>query len=519
MEQSPVFSINYLNIHGLYNHDLKLDFRNTSNENPIYFIGKNGCYKSTVLEIIYAIFASFDAPSVINRYDIDYELEYTINDSVVRVQKYGDKYDLEIYSTYHKENSSYEVKLDTIRRKLKKYLPIRIISFYAGENDRIKKLSKTVLRSYDRMLTKELNRFIESGDRYDEYTIPKRRYFHGNDDLIPILIARAANNSKAGKIVRDVCQVESLDSIIFYSDFTLINKKKNMTINEVDRLLSCFFPYIHDYIQITDNTNEQLTERYSITCHFDDIKDNYIKELLYEFYDFLAYEFKGNLYTYVKTQSGIVNDTQLSQGQRQWAKIIGLLSLINDTNNIVLMDEPDAYMNPVWKYDFDKNIKQIIGGACPGVEFIVTHDPLLINGVPKEQIRVFERSANDVSVSEPTTDTYGLGIDGILRSSYYGLTTTFDQRTSEKYYRRMSLYSKAINNELQDKTEKRELFELTKELGDLPVFNSSIDYLYSDFLKLYSESKYSKKEYLTEEEIIEKREIMKKILDSLFEDN
>ena len=522
-QPSSCFSINYLKIIGLHNKEIVLDLKKAESYTPIYFIGHNGSYKSTVLEIIYAIFASYDAPSVMNDYEIDYYLEYTIHGRAVSINKKRNEYDLAIRIYSGEVQQLKAVNIGVLRRKLKKAgaLPLRVISFYAGENDRIQKMSKHAMRGYKVKLNREVNDLIKNKKEEISLEHINKRYFHGDNELIPLLLIKAIGGREhARTLVKEKCHVESLIKITFSTELVLKGNKKGnkeaLSVNETKMLLLRLFP--EEKFEILKSPSKESSD-YIISYDLIEEIDELSK--VYKLYDFIASAFDGTTRIYMKSNEEsnvIINDTQLSQGQRQWIKIIGLLSLVNDGDNLVLMDEPDAFMNPVWKYEFHETINAMLGGAAPGVNLIVTHDPLLINGVPKEQIRIFEKTDNEVLIQEPKDNTYGLGIDGILRSSYYGLATTYDQMTSEKYYRRMFLYSKAINNELTDKSEKRELYDLTKDLGSLPVFNTSIDYLYLDFLKAYEESELSQKKYLTSEEVKEKQATIEEILRDLFKE-
>ena len=61
------------------------------------------------------------------------------------------------------------------------------------------------------------------------------------------------------------------------------------------------------------------------------------------------------------------------------------------------MDEPDAYMNPRWKYEIKETMDNSLRDAINTQAIVATHDPLVINGVPKEFIRIFTHNENLVS--------------------------------------------------------------------------------------------------------------------------
>lgn len=96
--------------------------------------------------------------------------------------------------------------------------------------------------------------------------------------------------------------------------------------------------------------------------------------------------------------------------------------------------------HPKWKYGLKHIMDECLEDATNAQAIVATHDPLVINGVPKEFIRIF--TYNDTvrqttgfyitRVIEPTEDITGMGIDGLLQSEYYGLYTTLDVKTQER---------------------------------------------------------------------------------------
>ena len=219
-----------------------------------------------------------------------------------------------------------------------------------------------------------------------------------------------------------------------------------------------------------------------------------------------------------------VKVSSMSEGQRQLIKILGMLGICKKEDCLVLMDEPDAHMNPAWKYEIKETIDQSLLEATNTQAIIATHDPLVINGVSKEFIRIFTYNQSLISnngfyftkVIMPDEDTEGLGIDGLLQSEYYRLKTSYDKKTSDKFIRRQELYSKLINGNIEEE-EKEELRTLTKEIGLLPVSYNSIDFLYDDFIKVFKNSELFYKEYLSYDEILHRRERIKEIIKALYE--
>ena len=52
-----------------------------------------------------------------------------------------------------------------------------------------------------------------------------------------------------------------------------------------------------------------------------------------------------------------------------------------------------------------------------------THDPLVISGLTRQQVRIMMRDTleSPIRAEMPETDPQGMGINGLLRSELYGL--------------------------------------------------------------------------------------------------
>ncbi|MEI5617241.1 hypothetical protein WB403_49980, partial [Streptomyces brasiliscabiei] len=62
---------------------------------------------------------------------------------------------------------------------------------------------------------------------------------------------------------------------------------------------------------------------------------------------------------------------------------------------------------------------------------MVTHHPLAIAELNKEQIQVLRKDVEGQSIAEtPAESPIGMGVNGILTSDMFGMATTLDQHTS-----------------------------------------------------------------------------------------
>ena len=117
---------------------------------------------------------------------------------------------------------------------------------------------------------------------------------------------------------------------------------------------------------------------------------------------------------------------------------------------------------------------------------INTHDPLVIGGLKKEQIRIFKRNPENGNViAEPAEkDPKGMGVAGILTSELFGLPTILDKETQNLLDERNELLYNQSTRELnsEEKERLRNLFELLNNLGFSHIIN---DPLYTKFIIAY----------------------------------
>jgi len=136
----------------------------------------------------------------------------------------------------------------------------------------------------------------------------------------------------------------------------------------------------------------------------------------------------------VRTDDGVVSLDVLSQGtsslmgwvghllQRQFDMSANVVS-IRQQPAIVLVDEIDAHMHPLWQRLLVTQMKRLF----PNIQFIVmTHSPLVAAGLSQEEIMIFRRQPDGISTGHPPIDTRGMRSDQILTSPLFDLDGTRD---------------------------------------------------------------------------------------------
>lgn len=156
-------------------------------------------------------------------------------------------------------------------------------------------------------------------------------------------------------------------------------------------------------------------------------------------------------------------------------------------------------------------------GAVNTQAIIATHDPLVINGVNKDFIKIFTLNNGEAKVVEPSENTEGLGIDGLLQSEYYGLPSVLDKDTKNKMLSKQSLLIKKIDGTITE-TEKDDLQKLSEELENMAFArNIPTDSYYDEYVaamhRIYKEKTTSK--VLTAADIAERNDKAEDILRGL----
>ncbi len=508
--------------------DFTINFDTQDGGCSTILIGENGTGKSTILEVILEIFMSFDSPSMESKMLYDYIIEYEYAQKNIYIEKREHYYQIKIDDAVFEGNYS---SIRSIAHR-ESVFPQRIVTFYSGANDRFNQKFRSSYAKYTSTCKVRLNEYIKSivPDMYQyNYTgqFPKRKYNRCIERLtdVYLLSLLCGHDSDEKEHLKEQCHLDAIQTI----NVSLETEKIPpilQRINPDDGIngLSVIIEFIDAHFVKLFQRGFIYSDDKRLYFQLENIEYLELDAVaLYNFFEKLIVLFGAQIDVTVLLGDSLVKCKNLSEGQRQLIKIFGMLGICKSEDCLVLMDEPDAYMNPKWKYEIKSVIDNILSKAINTQAIIATHDPLVINGVDKKYIRIFTYNKSIVEnnrfyftrVVTPTEETEGMGIDGLLQSEYYQLETSYDKKATEKFERRQKLYIKLINNEATDE-DKQELKGLTEELGAMPMSYNSIDFLYDDFIKAYRESEYYSKEYLTYDELLNRREKIKNIISSLY---
>ncbi|PPE70733.1 AAA family ATPase [Caldimonas thermodepolymerans] len=159
---------------------------------------------------------------------------------------------------------------------------------------------------------------------------------------------------------------------------------------------------------------------------------------------------------------------QLSEGEKQLVAVIGALTLTNQKDNLVLLDEPDTHLNPQWSWDYPSMLTEAFAAEqLPGSTVLMTtHNPVTISGMTREQVLLAHtQNAEGSLFSRPHRNPRGQGVANLLCSSeFFGLPSSLDKETQKLLDERLAI---SIKPELTPEDKVR-LKTLNEQLEILP---------------------------------------------------
>ncbi len=213
------------------------------------------------------------------------------------------------------------------------------------------------------------------------------------------------------------------------------------------------------------------------------------------------------------SEDGDVSYGEMSEGERQLLMVLGLIRLSRNKRTLFLLDEPDTHLNPRWQYDYLKLIQQWAetnGDSCHLL--LTTHNPLIIGGLRKAQVRVLSVSESGrIEAREPDDDPIGIGVEGLLKSELFGLRSTLAPEVLVKIDEHYHLLGKLDRTPKEDENVRR----LAIELNSLGISQTHPNPYFEEFAKAMARKVHSPESGLSKTEIDEQTQLADEVLDEL----
>ena len=529
MRIDKVYIKNFKNL-----RDFSIDL--DENRMETVLLGQNATGKSNFIEALVLIFKHLDLErSPPFEYDIEYRVDR--NRIGIKVSFSNEKYVFRREKDVSNALELFENDYEVIKRKdfyLNKgdYLPKYVFTYYSGVSNRLKEhFDEHQKIFYDRIIKKDVTESDVDDLRKLFYVQLIHSYF-----VLLAFYSFEDEEQKTMAFLEDVLGIENLESILFVLQKPNWSKKptkdlfwgaRGLVRQFLDKLWTLSLAPISDderkkidfrrdekqerlylYVSTKEKLKSLASFYQSNTSFFKALESTYISDLI----DEVKVRVKKK-----DLSSGAVTFKDLSEGEQQLLTVLGLLKFTKDEESLILLDEPDTHLNPLWKWKYREYIQQVVERPESTQIIINTHDPLVIGGLEKEEVRIFRKDeTGKIYVEQPEVDPKGLGVAGILTSELFGLPTTLDKETQLELNEKRYLQGKLIRNESLTNEEEEKYKTLKKKLEKLGFYDQSDDAWYSKYLAEISKNELFLKAEFTEEEKNtleeESRRVMEEIL-------
>ncbi|MCL1665786.1 AAA family ATPase [Elizabethkingia ursingii] len=498
-------------------------------------LGQNAAGKSNLLEAIVIIFRDLDLEEQTN---FNYSIEYECKNNILKVDGGPNVRGKFIFYKGEKKDNFVEystlVSKAIIKKNKSDYLPKYVFSYYSG-------ISNRLLEHFDKHQTRFYKALLEGIDA------PPRPLFYARQihSYFVLMAFYAFSEKKVGEFLEEFLGIVGLESILFVLKKPVWAKSKTDALDfwQAKGVVREFLEELFDasmapivseetvredfrrshkqeqlYLFISNQDKlEKIARKYSTnTEFFKSLESTYISDLIQE--------------VRVKVKKvnvkGEITFKELSEGEQQLLTVLGLLRFTKEDESLILLDEPDTHLNPLWKWKYMNLLEEYSGKDESSQILMTTHDPLVIGGLTKEEIRIFyskkveDENGNEyqkIETFEPDFDPKGLGVAGILTSEFFNLPAAMDEDTFIELNRKRELEVLNRADKLNDQ-EKEEFQKLIIKLEKIRFEKVQRDPLYDKFIQAVYKNPDLKKPAINLDERKEQNEKMASIIKELMDE-
>ena len=491
-------------------------------------LGKNGAGKSNLIEVLVEIFRDLEAGDASN---FDYQLTYQIRSFSITIINQPTQSSKRKILVNDKKISVKEFKAHADL-----YLPKYVFAYYSGWNQRLEKLfDKSTKKLYDQW---------KSGSASEN--IPLRRLFYCRKDysqLVLLAFFLMDTNPKIKQFLNDFLKVKAFESALFvmHKPFWRGNKKpsendlqfgdplfwyaKGAFQTFTDRLWRHSIAPIRNDESVSKDFRDRTEDQERMYLYIKDKET--LSELVYpsedetHFFAHLEGLYLCDLLDEVRVtveheKAGLIRFDQLSEGEQQLLTVLGLLHFTKGEESLFLLDEPDTHLNPAWTYEYLNLLENQVLDKSSQL-LIATHNPLMVGGLKREQVRLLKRDEKEgrqsIKAEMPDEDPIGMGVDGLLQSEMFGLKSVLPPNVVERLTQRYKLLG------IRDRTAKmtEELNQLTKEMDELGLAHSFPHPYFNQFSQALARNSVMNKKDFSADDVAELESITDELLQDIMD--
>jgi AAA15 family ATPase/GTPase len=481
-------------------------------------LGQNATGKSNLIEALVLIFKYLDLEGMPS---FSYKIDYVCRGHKVKIE-------FDTKRSFYIDGNKITIK-DFYARK-NEYLPKYVFTYYSGVSNRLEEhFNEHQKKFYDKIIKPN----VDAAEIEDLRKLFYVRLIHSYFVLLAFF---SFEDNESSQFLKKYLNIDDLESILFVlkdpewkgNDDPRFWGATGLVKDFLDKVWNCSTAPIYYVDKYPLDFRKQIDQP-RLYLYISD--KNKLKEIAKfytsntEFFKALESTYISNLIQEIKVKvkkrnvQGELTFKELSEGEQQLLTVLGLLKFTKDEESLILLDEPDTHLNPLWKWQYLKLLKEVVQKHETTQIILNTHDPLVIGSMTKEQVRIFikDEDTGRTVVFEPETDPKGLGVAGILTSELFGLPTTLDEETQKALDDKHRLTAKQQQGGLSSE-ERQELDEALQKLEGLGFTRTFRDPLYQKFVTAWHQREEFKKSVLTPEQLKEENELALSILNEIMED-
>lgn len=501
------------------------------NEMKTVLLGQNASGKSNFIEALILIFKYLDLSTDSKRQvpSFDYNIVYKIQGNIINITCQKGNYVILV----NDEKQTFKTFFSNEAKA--KYQPKYVFTYYSGLSNKLKEHFWDHQNNF-------YNKII--GDDFKDTELDSLRklfYVQLVHSYFVLLAYFTHEEEESLKFLNDVLNIEDIESILFvlkmpkWAESRIKNNpedifwtSKGLVRPFLEKLWELSLAPIYndekiktDFAETEDQKRlylflkgkdklQELAQTYtSNTALFKALESTYISKLIAEV----------RIKVRKKNVDGSITFKELSEGEQQLLTVLGLLKFTKDEDSLILLDEPDTHLNPIWKWRYLEFLDKVVDRPSSTQIILNTHDPLVIGGLKKEEVRIFRTTSNgSIKIDEPKIDPKLMNVAKILTSELFGLPSIMSKELEDKVNRKRYLQT-LIGSDKITKEEIDEYNELSMELEDIGFYNVSIDSRYNKFVELTSKYEIFQKSILTKDEENELERISKEVAEEILKSN
>lgn len=450
---------------------------------PYVIIGNNGTGKSNLIEALIQIFIGLYLNSLPQ---FSFKIEYKANDKHVRIEK--DQTIDNWLRVWIDETEITKSRFSSwIReRELRPPFPDLVFCYYSGTCDRTKILINRYNRSYNSLLRNvrtDLDRqFVFSDISQAEWSL-LGLFAHNHTALLSQLSLNGIERFGISVVPPDTYDEERDDPRFWGTTGGIRDFLADLDNSAIDRL-NPELPTQSNSAGSKRSFYFNLKGLRRVGIALERRQTNFLNmmQALASRKMIQKIEFRV-----VNRESGAAYGMEdLSEGEKQLLCVIGGLKQYDQTEALILLDEPDTHLNPSWSWEYESWLKYALSSeqGSDSMTLLATHDPVIVSGMVKEQILIATVDNSRLKYFPPVRDPRGQGIANVLTSEFFGLPSSLDKHTQALLDERLKL---AFKSTRLDRDERRRLNEINQKLE---ILGMTISFRDPDY-KAYEEQKYS----------------------------